>query len=632
MKRFILFTFSILLTFTFAIAQDGINYQGAATDANGDELTNQNISIRASVLSTTANGNLEWEETHSATTDQFGLFNVVIGQGTNTTNGATASFDDMDWGSGNHFLKIEMDASGGTNYAIIGTTQMMSVPYALYAKSAGIDSTMLANMIGSSVGGMGGGCDLKFPEGLDGEIITIQQTNNYQIPSGKRLYITHISGWLSIDGISIYGDNNNPNGFRIISSPIIVDENQVLSNPMNGGYFIFSGILINTNQNLLPITIESNNYLVPASKKLIVNYVRRGSGSFNYGNASLELVQELLMPIIINQGTLIQSNNSSFNGYLVDENYFANCGGGGGSSSSASAVDSAMVANMIGASGSSSSNTYGGIMPSWVYNTGICSDNIPELLQTSNNMISIGNMNLNGDHSFCNFTLNAGHTLTIDGDFLILRVADTLTIKGTIDGVGKVSTTTSDGGVSGGGSSSCSGSLYAYSGNANQGGISNSILNGIDISTNGSSVNPEHYFSPIISNNSKLKGAQGAYGCTSPGVGPANGGKGGAGLVIICKFLKFDGQINLSGQNGADASGHYDGYNVDQATFIGGSGGGGGGSIIINTEHVISGLGSIITSGGVGGGSGSMNVMNYGMNSGSAGNGGDGFILWIGDQ
>ena len=53
----------------------------------------------------------------------------------------------MDWGSGNHFLKIEMDATGGTNYAMIGTTQMMSVPYALYAKSAGIDSAAIAAMI-----------------------------------------------------------------------------------------------------------------------------------------------------------------------------------------------------------------------------------------------------------------------------------------------------------------------------------------------------------------------------------------------------------------------------------------------------------------------------------------------------
>ena len=151
MKKTLLYIF--FLVSLSLCAQDGINYQGAATDANGDELISQNITIRASILSTSANGNLEWEETHSATTDQFGLFNVVIGQGTNTTNGATANFDDMDWGSGNHFLKIEMDATGGTNYAIIGTTQMRSVPYALYAKSAGIDSTMLANMIASSGGG-----------------------------------------------------------------------------------------------------------------------------------------------------------------------------------------------------------------------------------------------------------------------------------------------------------------------------------------------------------------------------------------------------------------------------------------------------------------------------------------------
>ena len=129
----------IFLTQSLVYAQDGINYQGAATNSNGDELSTQNISIRASILSGSATGNLEWQETHSTTTDQFGLFNIVIGQGTNTANGATANFNDMDWGSGNHFLKIEMDATGGTNYNLIGTTQMMSVPYALYAKNSSVN-------------------------------------------------------------------------------------------------------------------------------------------------------------------------------------------------------------------------------------------------------------------------------------------------------------------------------------------------------------------------------------------------------------------------------------------------------------------------------------------------------------
>ena len=106
MKKTLLYILSFL-TLSLS-AQDGINYQGAATDTNGDELANQNISIRASVLSASASGNLEWEETHSTTTDQFGLFNIVIGQGSSTTNGATATFDDMDWGSANHFLKIDL--------------------------------------------------------------------------------------------------------------------------------------------------------------------------------------------------------------------------------------------------------------------------------------------------------------------------------------------------------------------------------------------------------------------------------------------------------------------------------------------------------------------------------------------
>jgi len=139
MKKLFLFLLCLPI---FVIAQDGINYQGAATDNNGDELINQNITLRASVISGSVNGNLEWEETHSTSTDQFGLFSVVIGQGINTSNGSTSNFDNMDWGSGNHFLKIEMDANGGTNYSIIGTTQMMSVPYALYAKSSGSNSNL----------------------------------------------------------------------------------------------------------------------------------------------------------------------------------------------------------------------------------------------------------------------------------------------------------------------------------------------------------------------------------------------------------------------------------------------------------------------------------------------------------
>ena len=145
------YLFFILILFSFSsIAQKGINYQGVATNASGLELINQNISIQASIISDSATGTIQWKETHLVTTDQFGLFNIVIGQGTSSGSGQSLSFDEINWGSGNHYLKIEMDASGGTNYTFTSTSQMMSVPYALYAENANIDYDSISNLISNN--------------------------------------------------------------------------------------------------------------------------------------------------------------------------------------------------------------------------------------------------------------------------------------------------------------------------------------------------------------------------------------------------------------------------------------------------------------------------------------------------
>ena len=332
MKKTLLFIFSLLTLSLWA--QDGINYQGAATDANGDELTNQNITIRASVLSTSASGNLEWEETHSATTDQFGLFNVVIGQGTNTTNGATATFDDMDWGSGNHFLKIEMDATGGTNYAMIGTTQMMSVPYALYAKSAGIDSAMLANMIASSGGGSS--CDIELPAGLDGDPITHDLYNSaYTVPSGKMLYILdfhNLGDYLHIDGLKF--NNIIANKARICNS------GQVVSGGGN-----FNGLLVDEISDVIGITHSLGNYTVPSAKMLYIL-------DFRYYNGDLSIDGIVLTNdarIKIAKGGQVISGGGNLNGYLVNENYFAGCGGGSSSANTSSTTPAGMIQIFAGA-------------------------------------------------------------------------------------------------------------------------------------------------------------------------------------------------------------------------------------------------------------------------------------------
>ena len=135
MKHF-LFFFLLIPILAFSQVPQGIGYQGVATDAAGFELINQSISIRASVISGSATGTIEWQETHNTSTDTFGLFNFTIGQGTSTGNGSQTIFADITWGANTHFLKIEMDVNGGTNYSHMGTNQMMSVPYSLYAKNA----------------------------------------------------------------------------------------------------------------------------------------------------------------------------------------------------------------------------------------------------------------------------------------------------------------------------------------------------------------------------------------------------------------------------------------------------------------------------------------------------------------
>ena len=134
----IVFFIVFFFTFNSASAQvaEGVNYQAVARDNNGNILGNQVISVRFGLISGTSTGILEYEEEYNViTTNQFGLFNLIIGQGANTGNGATSSFANLDWGNARHFLKVEIDAGNG--FENLGTTELVSVPYAQYAKSAG---------------------------------------------------------------------------------------------------------------------------------------------------------------------------------------------------------------------------------------------------------------------------------------------------------------------------------------------------------------------------------------------------------------------------------------------------------------------------------------------------------------
>jgi len=134
MKKILLILICLpMIGFTQSVPQ-GINYQALARDANGNVLMNQTLMIQFSVISDVFTSSISWQETHSVTTNDYGLFTAFIGQGISTSVGSSLSFDVVDWSASNHFLKVEIDYGGG--FIDMGTTAFMSVPYSIHAETA----------------------------------------------------------------------------------------------------------------------------------------------------------------------------------------------------------------------------------------------------------------------------------------------------------------------------------------------------------------------------------------------------------------------------------------------------------------------------------------------------------------
>lgn len=118
---------------SYGQAPGRFNYQAVARNTAGNLIINQNISVRVSILTGSVTGSSEYTETHSVTTDAYGVFNLLVGGG----SVVSGTFSSITWGSASKFLKIEADVTGGTTYQAIATTQILSAPYALYANESG---------------------------------------------------------------------------------------------------------------------------------------------------------------------------------------------------------------------------------------------------------------------------------------------------------------------------------------------------------------------------------------------------------------------------------------------------------------------------------------------------------------
>jgi len=119
-------------TILFAQAPQKMSYQSVIRKTDGSLVINTLVSIKSSILLGSASGTASYVETQTTTTNNNGLATIEIGGGTPVTG----TFAGIDWGAGSHFIKTEIDPAGGSNYNISGTSQLLSVPYALYAGSS----------------------------------------------------------------------------------------------------------------------------------------------------------------------------------------------------------------------------------------------------------------------------------------------------------------------------------------------------------------------------------------------------------------------------------------------------------------------------------------------------------------
>ena len=125
---FLIFTVLFSVELFAQTPPDGINYQAVARDASGVEMSETIIDVKMIIKSGGTDGDNIWTEKHEVTTNEFGLFSLVIGAGISTGEGSASVFGDIDWSLAPHYLNVEIDYGDG--YIDMGTEQFMSVPYA----------------------------------------------------------------------------------------------------------------------------------------------------------------------------------------------------------------------------------------------------------------------------------------------------------------------------------------------------------------------------------------------------------------------------------------------------------------------------------------------------------------------
>ena len=219
MKNVFLNLFAMLIAAsTFAQAPQLLNYQGVARSSSG--IITTPVGLRFTIHDLSSGGTVLYQETATLTPNAHGIFNTLIGGNTLVAGAMT----NINWGSGSKYLEVEMDASGGTSYTSLGSTQLVSVPYALQCNKAdngGWSDYLIAEDVESS--GVNGGSSIA---GWNTRVL-----NTIQASSGTAISYSLIANTITLNqpgkyyihaSAPAYQANNNKLVVRDIGTGLII--------------------------------------------------------------------------------------------------------------------------------------------------------------------------------------------------------------------------------------------------------------------------------------------------------------------------------------------------------------------------------------------------------------------------
>lgn len=166
MKKFLLsiIASAAISLITFAQSPEGFKYQAVIRNSSNAILVNQSVGLRMTIIQGSAGGASVYSETFSTTSNANGLVNIEVGAG----SVLSGTFANINWANGPYFIETAVDATGGTNYSVMGTSQLMSVPYALYAKSSGNGQGPVGPQGPAGLNGLDGAAGPAGPAGATG--------------------------------------------------------------------------------------------------------------------------------------------------------------------------------------------------------------------------------------------------------------------------------------------------------------------------------------------------------------------------------------------------------------------------------------------------------------------------------